>query len=77
MIGEPGHYVVYRRMVNHGHVEKLFLGRFSIKGGQLEIVEDNDAELHKVLPPGPFDDTHLRRLEQLDQSPYFMVYHES
>lgn len=77
MIGEEGYYVIYRRMINHGHVEKKFLGRFVIDNGILEVVEDSDGELHKVLPPGPFDDLHLHRLEGLELSPYFMVYHES
>jgi len=75
-IGEDGYYTIYRRMVNHGHVERLFLGRLALEYGVLEIVEDNDGELHRVFREGPFDDIHLQRLEQLDQSPYFAVYHE-
>lgn len=74
-IGEDGYYDIYRRMVTHGHVEKLFLGRLALEHGVLEIIEDNDGELHRVFREGPFDDQHLHRLEQLDQSPYFMLYH--
>lgn len=77
MLGKEGYYRVYRNFPEEdGTVDRMLMGTFFVKDGEVHIVSDYDSLLEKIFPEGPFDDIHLGRMRQLEQSPYYDIIHE-
>jgi hypothetical protein len=79
MAGEPGIWLLYRKMVDgeNGPQESL-VGRFVIHGGNITIMEDHGGILEDIFPPGPMTERELHRMKALEngQSAYWELVRE-